>query len=362
MKSGKTFSPLLILLLFFTAASSNLNAQKKKKTNNNKGRPGTVIYEIESNDPANARNLSITASPFYFDSYTLNMNMGYFGEVNYRLNNRWELNGFYRGSYLDRFETSTGNAGMAHGYSDDEKKGVRTFGGSLTFYFKDDLSVKMEDVTVKSHTNGSTTTHYVIELPARRLRLFGIRAGYEMFNSSVFSRNNYIHYSGTLLSTDTSVYVNDLSHGKYSTYARTGIFSVGLCRTRIYDLHINTEKYGKKALASVSEIYVDVLFNTGTTLSDMNVVYRNASGAYDGSIYYPYEVTSPLSKVGFRAGFMEHANLKFRALGMFGVEIGTRPGPKSPFENIYVMLKFGMNLSMKAGSSRSLDDELEDPE
>lgn len=355
MKPART----LLLVFAVTLAGTPAFAQKKKKKPS-PSRPGTVSYTVDSNDPANAPNLSFTASPVYADIYTLNMNLGYFAEANYRLDNRWEFNAFYRGSYIDRFKKSTGNPGMRHGFSDDENKGVRTFGGSVMFYFKDDLSVINEEVTLRLHNNGSVQTKYVLQLPAKRLQLFGLRAGFEQFASSVYSGNNAVKYTGTLLSADTSVYTADLSSGRYSTYAKTTMVTLGFCRTRISDIHISTDKYGKKATAAVSQLYVDVLFSTSTVLSDMNVVYANPSGAYDGSVYYPYAVSAPLSKIGVRAGFTEHVNFKFRPLGMFGAEAGLRPGVKAGFDSFYLLIKFGLNLSLKAGTTRSFDDGLDD--
>lgn len=349
----------LIMLLVVLSATPAF-AQKKKKKSSGSSKPGTVNYTVESNDPSNAPNLSFSLNPFIADIYTLNINLGYSAELNYRLNNRWEFGGFYRGSYLDRFKTTTGNPSVAHGFSDDEEKGVQSFGFNAMFYFKDDLRVINEDIEVKQHSDGSTRVHYVIQVPARRLTLYGFRLGYESFNSSVYSENSNIKFTGAPVNPQIGIYYPTDLDGRYSAYLNSGYMSIGFCRTRITDIHVDTDKYGKKRTAAVTQLYADLLYSTSASYSGMNVAMRDSASQQYNS-YAPYTVTSPFSKIGMRVGFTQHANYRFQPLGVFGVELGLRPGPKAGMDNLYLMIKFGLNLSMKAGSS-SADADLEDSE
>jgi len=345
MKNRFSVFGLIVGLLFI---SQSLIAQQKKNDDPDPNK--TYKYEVDSNDPANAPNLSFSIFPFYADIYTLNYNLGYGLQGDYRLNNKLNFNFSYRGAYLDRFSKSTDNLGQMHGYSRDEDKLANSYGFGLTYYFKNDLSDHEEEITLKTKHSGNTEINYVMDIPSKRLKLFGIRAGYEALNSSILSGNGNIVFEGTLVTPDNSASTNFSGQGPYSTYMKSGMITVGICRTKISDLHINVEQFGERYTAAVREVYFDVLYATGITFSDMLVSSSNTMGAIT---YHAYDVNATgKSKIGFRLGYSDHFNYKFKALGTFGMELGLRPGPKDGFDNFSLLLKFGMNLSVRAGAKQ----------
>jgi hypothetical protein len=345
MKAKNIFSVLFLV----AGLSTGLSAQKNK----NKDNPDpdkTYNYSVRGNDPENAANLIVTVNPVYANFYTLNINLGYDFNVNYRMNNKIALSGFYSKSYLDRFEKTNGNSSVYHGFADEEQLGVTNYGFGGVFFFKNDLKQVEEEVTLKSTNNGSVTTRYIMKIPAKRLQLFGLRGGYEVFNSPIHSGNGNIDFIA-YPAPDSSGQAQSLGSGSFSTMMYSGTLNIGICRTKISNLFIDVNGYGERQATSVNELYIDVMYATKLTFADMLISYQswnNSGGAFFDQ-YQPYVVDNTLkSKLGFRIGYSSYANDKFTAFGNFNIEAGMRPGPKAG-GNFYLMLKFGLNYAAHVG-------------
>ncbi len=347
----RTSSLLIACLIFLLNAvfSSNLMAQFSGKKDKDKEKDNTLKYQMLSNEPDKAANLLLELTPFYFDLWDLNMNMGWGGMAQYNFKNRFSLLVDFRKTYLDRFTTTDGNPSVAHALSDDEQLGYLNYSIIGTYFLKTNLKTVNENVHLKSSSNGNTTTHYYLRIPdCKRLYLYGIRGGFTVLNSTIFSENGDIEYTAHYLPTDTVI--PDMTLNQWtSTYMRSSSLVLGFSRQVITDVVINVDGYGKRQCTAITELYADLLFATSIHYSDILVSYRGY-GSQQEDQYAPFSVDEKTAKspFGLRVGWKSSTNDKFSWLGMYGAELGVRPGaPAGMMGNAYLILKFGLNFATR---------------
>lgn len=268
----------------------------------------------------------------------------------------------YSRSYWNRINNwITGESSHNSIYEDGPSNSFRA---DLGFVFS--KKERKEDVRIDLKHEGNTTYYTNIEsfVGYNWSVDLGVEKGVTYYyfgdNSSVSGKNintgktDKIGSSPGSSSTVTvGSYSENITEG-VSSYLAYTTFSIGVSRTRMYDLECNFSDYGSKKASFSSRMYGAILINTG---SFENIYYEyatvDASSPYStnwtlGYTEYQLDGYTKIFPIGLKVGSEMFSTDGFGFSS--GIEGGLFPGAAGSItNNLFLNLKFGMILGKRLG-------------
>jgi hypothetical protein len=325
MKEKILFCTICIIILFQgTSTFAQRNPYEIKL------RGDTNSYKIIRNDPENIQNFCFMLSPFYADINGYNTNFGYAIGLAYNCTNTFKFDASYSCAYI---ETTRTNAISEEVKPNNDGQSSQNIELGLTIFLRKMLIEKQHRVLI--YTEGEK--EYYNNLGGKAFYMFGIRGGYQYYNSVIDGSRFLFNGSsiGEVKTTDGSSFAVPLNES---------ILSFGLSGTIIHDLIVNYTNFGEKKNRYMLNYYVDLLYATTIVYGDISVLM-----AYPRTIGFEYlysnvnvDQYSQKSRFGGRLG-MSYNNLNKFAFTP-SLEVGIRPG-YNVVGGIYALLKFNFGLN-----------------
>ncbi len=324
---------ILVLGLWVFSGTSTLYAQDTLQMQS--------LYNTRtvSNTPEDMNNLHLAISPIYLDANNLNIAFGYGAELTYLLKNRININARYQRAYMDRAEED--HPDVSPGLAATGSSPSRNFDLGFTYYFRHDTSHAPESIFIERKRLNNSDLSFTVDVPAKRMRLWGARGGFIAFKTFIKDIENKIGFKGYLREDPASQIIN--FSGAYSTMMESNTFYMGISRLDITNLLVEVEGLGMRGSKRRAELYADVMYAP-------NIVYYNMSahGTANSIGFQEYNVSrlTPRSRFGARLGYTRWS---VSPLGIgFGAEVGVRPGPAAGvLYNTYINLRASVNLSTR---------------
>jgi len=340
MKKTNT-NPILWLGITILIIPTLAHAQKPRKPK--KPQEDPFAYTIERNEPDTRKNLHFMFTPFYFDLYVPNINLGYGLSADYIYNNRFMVYTHYDKSYFDLTRhTSIANNDVGEAAGGYQNFSNLEFGGEYYFFSK--VVNTKENMVYKTITYGRPTGGFSFYrvIPAKMQKMFGVRAGYQTYTSVVGGET--VDFSGYAINDPTKTPFDLAGYGgtEYSSIMHVQVLSVGLSLTKIHDLEMTYKNYGPSINLSRTDFYVDMLYATSINYGDVN--WNISNGNTPNVEELIVNQNSPKNNIGFRIG----GTINTLNTAGFGcnVETGIRPGTDSK-NGFYFLAKFNFALNFR---------------
>jgi hypothetical protein len=318
-----------------------------------------VKYEMLKDDVENYKFLSAGVSFLELDLSAPNLSVYGFGVyVQGEVNPNLFLMADYRMSLAERLlhpsDFGTGDAVLASVNDDTRSNRFRAEG---TYYLSNKTEKGKVPVAVKygrelaGRGDGSMqTVQYIIEVDGNINTRYGVRMGFDRgisaYNMSGASQINAIGPGGT--------FTYDLSGtNEGSTYMNYTFLRLGAARTKMSNVHINTEKFGYKHHSFMRYLYFDVLIALRQELDDVFASRTDLTvfNEFTGEATTPYyqrmnlQDANDFRNLGFAIGY--------RSPSISGgseqtVELGFAPGVQG-VSGLYLQFgwRFGFGTSQK---------------
>ncbi|MFM2284964.1 MAG: hypothetical protein RLZZ543_461 [Bacteroidota bacterium] len=319
-------SRLSLLLHFSCALLTGTSALKGQSTS----------YKILENDP-DRKNLIITLSPFYANTYAPDINLGYGIQANWMMNNRIQLDVDLRKAYLDEhtkaaFSPLTG------------LKNAHFYTAGAAFNLRSKTKTKKVKVILDRQTFGSRYERITyIRVPSEVKRFTSVHGGVLSTHNNLEIENDFTRALGSKdlygKSPDGTValFRDTINYETINYVANSYGIYAGLDFSSIRDLIIETDSYGKKGTHVHSNVYFDMLF--------CPVVHYSIRPNEKQSMFKDIDISIPQNAkkyLGWRAGY-RYASGKSVGFGTT-MEIGQQPGAAG--SGFYCHL--GMGITIKA--------------
>ncbi len=316
---------------------------------------GLKILNID-NDLYQAPNLSAEMSVLAVDLYSPNLNFSIEGGLRYRFSGEkgW-IKTSYLVSFADRIDESIDYNNSGLGLPANGTKPLKNICFSAGYNFNQNTYYSKEYISLKTvgHTN------YVTPVQLGYLKCYGIHAGFETFRT-ILAQGSTTEFVGSNMEgykTDSLVTIEHVT-----PMFNAGIISIGFHKDIIEHAEItfrsNTETF-KRKVNSHYHAYADLLIAPIMKLEDVLFPYNyqgpNApdpnslsSSYHENFNYFKMNINDHVKKnpIGARIGCQLNS---LNRAGLFsGIELGFRPGPFSPFYNLYLKIKIGFSLNFKA--------------
>jgi hypothetical protein len=285
-----------------------------------------VIFDELYDEPYDINKFFIGFIPFYGEVFATNVNAGFGLEAHYYHKKQFEINAHFRKTYSSKFfdlnrELALQNSSVSN---TPEIFNYYEFGG--TYHIKDfdvpsQTKIFLHKKSIPKNRWAASVPQYA-EVPSKLRKIYGIRAGTIIWNSTVdLSRTlekqgltnldlataegkqlpeNYVDANG--VTQDLNVFSN-----LYSTNIYVG-GSISLIR----NIAVSFDKYDEGLDDGILTLFMDVMFSPSLTLDPV---------AYNSEDYLTAAVKT--NKIGFRAGIDGRFN---RTLSWsYGGEVGYRP-------------------------------------
>lgn len=330
----------IVLVLISVFWSSLSKAQKKNKTEK------VYTYQMLKNDPEDVKNLWIGLTPIQLNVNDDNFNAGVGADIGYLIKNRLRIDMQVYQSYFDNgMQAEIDDEPMSPFSKHEQLKSYSNEVG-LTYYFKK----KLKDVNEVIHLKNEGNVSYVTKIPSKDQRLIGLRLGYG--GAGTIVPEGVISYSGFQVDDPTVKKEIGDEFGNTLTYS---MVPVGVSYTKITDVSVFIEQLknksddGERHVKWVTEWYGDVLYATNITLDNVMFPLNYDSNEQYFYNFKEFNVNDDVekSKMGFRVGYRTKGIKGFN--GNYGFEAGMRPGVGDGSHRTYLLIKFGANISFKAG-------------
>ncbi len=327
----QTYGFLLATVLAVFGYTQTVHAQSKSAVTKSE-----IEYDPVFDDPYDVNKMWIHFYPMYADAFATNFNVGYGGQFNYYLKNKFDFRIQGRKTYAKGTDFARIN-GERTSETDGPMAIYKYLEGGATYHLKDASKAGEAKIVVytKRYADNkwaSTIPEY-IRIPAKVRQITGIRLGGYYWGSS-FNLGNVLTQKGKFL---TSAAGDTLRNDKlYGGITSAGIYLGGSLAT-MRNVVIKPKKYDIAVNDVIFTSYADIIY---APYVELQQVQR------DG-IVYPTDGIK-LKNLGFRAGFEGMFNREFS--WSYGAEMGYRPSVQS--RSFYAMFKVGFAFASKMQQQR----------
>jgi hypothetical protein len=295
-----------------------------------------IEYDAVSDDPYDINKMWLHFYPIYADGFATNFNVGFGGQANYYLKNKFDFRLHARKTYTRGTDFSRIN-GERRATSDNRMEPYKFLEGGATYHLRDESAAGEAKIVVytKRYADNkwaSTVPEY-IRIPAKVRKITGIRLGGYYWGSSadlgsVLEKQN-VHLISAANDTlsRTGLYGNVQSAGLY----------LGGSMARFRNVVVKPKKYDVAVNDVLFTGYADILY----------APYVNLQTVRKDGVDYSVESVK-LRNFGFRAGLEGMFNRDFS--WSYGGEIGYRPSLQS--RGFYAMFKVGFAFASKMQQQR----------
>jgi hypothetical protein len=289
-----------------------------------------VSYKKVFDDPDKVAPLKITLDPLFYDMIGANfVNVGFGARANYSLKKIATIDLSHRIGIVD---ANSEPGAFVHSYTE-------VIG---TYHLKDKTSNANLPVTLSSSSNGSTTTTKYINVPAKKRKIIGVRAGfykshlnlelgYEKYKTPFFGVND----AGATFTIPTDYEFGNLSKpSEFKTQGmNTFVLDFGASYKSITNLKVQTDYSRRpKKHRRENDIYFDVLVGMKTKFNDITTE--------DGTVWHMDNAS--IKKLGWRFGYIMK-----RGAFSYKTEFAVRPGVKGG--NFSMLQVLGFTIPVKLG-------------
>jgi|GEM_PF-285929 len=348
---------LLLLFSILTAGMHQLRAQSKTAVDK-----ADIEYESQFDDPYDLNKMWLNFYPFYVDAFTTNFNVGFGGQINYLLKNKFDFHAHARTTYARFADFSRLNgersAVMMSNPTPDETdtrttltklKGYHYMELGATYHFKDEAVAGESKIMVYtnrySDRKWAATVPEYIKIPTKVRKIMGVRAGGYYWRGATnlgeaLDRQNQqlVNAEGAILPTNAQLYTNVQSAGVFT----------GFKISTIRNVVVKPKKYDVVTSDMVFSAYADILYAPFLQIEDVSLRYLKESNGNKTSTFVMYPVSQvAVRRLGFRLGMEGMFNRELA--WTYGAEMGFRPSLKTRgfFASVRVGFSFGSKMQQK---------------
>lgn len=339
---------ITLLIALMALAHGTVSAQGRRGTEST-----DLTYTILKDDVENYKIARVGFSFLNTDISFANVSaygVGFFanGEIGKKL----YLEGNYSFSLVERllhpFEPDLQTDGFVSVNDDSRSNRLRLEG---TYYFSSKTTREDIEVSLKQSTRGRTTVNYYTLVEGNQLTRIGARIGldrgFTSYNMSSADELSALLENG---STYDINYDGEVIGSSFLTYS---VMRLGVARSKLTNLHINTPQYGYRRSSSIAYLYGDVLIAMNQEIDDV-FVKRNdvvVQSPFEGGPSTPYYSRMNLQdavefrNVGLAIGYrVNNLSTGFEQL----VEAGIYPGVQG-VNGLYINIgwRYGLGTSQK---------------
>ena len=312
------FKSIFVWCIFLTLQIPICQAQDKDDR--------VLTYEEINDDPYALNKLYIHIQPVYGELFATNVNLGFGIEVHYQIAKGLALTANWRHPYARQTDFAREVAYKNQDNVDDNKAfNYLEFGGSIHLSDQEQQG-KSKIILYSKRYKGSKWANKTAEklvIPSRIRKVFGLRWGGLMYNSTVDVSNAADHQGISLVDMENNpvdqakLFGNVNSKGIYAGFSLQIIKNVAIKPHRDFGVLVNDLNFNA---------YVDVMYAPSIELDDIIL---------DGLIIEGDQLAT--QELGFRGGIQGKFN---KPLGFsYGAELGYRPGLEKL--GFFAMFKLG---------------------
>lgn len=322
-----------------------------------------VTYEEIYDEPYAVNKLFIGIQPLYGELFVTNVNAGFGMEAHYYFQDKFDVQAHFRKSYSRKFFDFTRDLAMDNSVLDNRAQVFNYFEFGGTYHISDfEESSKTKMVLYKKSYKGNRWASRIplnAEIPAKVRKIYGLRAGAILWNSSTDLTRAMTHQGLTnadLQDAEGNGLPATWMNGNreepinvYSNIASKNVY-LGGSMSWMRNVAINFDNYEEGVDDLMFTAFVDLIYAPSLTVDDIVYTSTDANSAVTGTRTYS---TAPLKiqSFGARVGIDGRFNRTFS--WAYGGEIGYRPSLQG--RAFYALVKisfpvFGSNLDYKVES------------
>ncbi len=352
----------LLLVALLVGGIQGLQAQSKTAADKK-----DVEYESKFDDPYDINKMWVNLYPFYVDAFKTDFNVGFGGQMNYLLKNKFDFHAQARSTYASfsdfaKLSGEKNNAMPVDNTLPTEQIINRVMVGKLkgssylelgaTYHFKDEAlsgesKIIMTGKTVSENKRAASIPEY-IKVPSKVRKVMGIRAGGYYWGSATNlgdalekQKVQLISSEGDTLKSNAQLYTNIKSAGIFAGFKIMTLRNV-VIKPKSYELTAND---------LIFSAYADIIYAPMIKLQDVAFQYKSNSKE-NVSDKYPneYYLVAPakVNHLGFRLGMEGMFNRDFA--WTYGAEMGYRPSLKN--RGFYANLRIGFSFASRMQQKR----------
>lgn len=350
---NKTF---LVFLSVCAAFHAPLFAQERSDKT-------AVTFEEIYDEPYAVNKLFIGIQPLYGELFVTNVNAGFGMEAHYYFQDKFDLRGHFRKSYSRKFFDFSRDLALDNSLLDNRAQVFNYFEFGGTYHISDfEESSKTKMVLYKKSYKGNRWASRVplnTEIPAKVRKIYGLRAGAILWNSSTDLTRAMTHQGLTNADLKDAegnslpaTWMNGNREEPLNVYTNVASKNVylGGSMAWIRNVAINFDTYEEGIDDLMFTAFVDLIYAPSLTVDDIVFTSTDASSSVAGTRTYS---TAPVKvqSFGARVGIDGRFNRTFS--WAYGGEIGYRPSLQG--RSFYALVKisfpvFGSNLDYKVES------------
>ncbi|QHT70036.1 hypothetical protein GXP67_27025 [Rhodocytophaga rosea] len=296
-----------------------------------------IEYDAIYDDPYDINKLWLHFYPMYADGFVTNFNVGYGGQANYYLKDKFDFRLHIRKTYTKGSDFSRIN-GDKNSTVDNSLNVYKHFEGGATYHIIDKGDAGESKIVVytkryKANKWASTVPEH-IAVPSKVRKIAGVRAG-GFYWASATNLNEVLNKQKVYL-LDTQGDTLSNSEKIYGNVRSAGIY-LGGSISRIRNVIVKPKKYDVAVNDVIFTAYGDILFAPMLQVEDI----------MQNRLTYS---ASPIKtrKIGIRAGFEGMYNREFS--WSYGAEIGYKPSIQT--RGFYAMVKVGFAFASRLQQQR----------
>ncbi len=317
---------LLTLFLIILSYSYSFSQRKGLKQ---------LSYTVVSNDPSkDSKNLHIGVYGGFIRPSFYNTSGGYGFTITYQFLNLISIKAEYLDSkYFSKMDLTDSYKNIEETSADELITPTRIeFTAALTLFKRTSTGKHYFYLRKRGRK-----VYYAVVKGLEVTHLYKIRASGILSNNLM--RNYESDVKGFDINDDTKKIVNVSALGSQITKQT---IALGFGVTIMDNATINLKKYGERSTKKIDHFYTDLLYSPTIILS--NVIITDF---FQQVTEYNINSNTEKQHLGFRIGYLRQSS---KTIGyVLGFEIGMQPGIKTEksYQNIYGVIKFGMELSFK---------------
>lgn len=320
------------LLLICLGACTSLLAQQSAVPNKS-----DVEYDAVYDDPYDIHKLWLHFYPMYADGFVTNFNVGYGGQANYYLKDKFDFRLHVRKTYTRGTDFSRANGEKSSTVTKNLDI-YKHFEGGATYHLKDNGDAGESKIIVYtkrfSANKWSSTVPEHIAVPSKVRKITGIRLGGMYWGSSTHLNEPLIRQNKVLVSAGGDTLSNrEKIYGNVSSAA----IYVGGSMCRIRNVVVKPKKYDLAMNDLIFTLYGDIMV---APFVQVDPIIKN-------KITYSTDHIKT-RMLGFRAGVEGMFNREFA--WTYGAEVGYKPSIQT--RGFYATAKVGFSFASRLQQQR----------
>jgi hypothetical protein len=295
-----------------------------------------IEYDGVYDDPYDLNKLWLHFYPLYGDAFKTNFNVGFGGQANYYLKNKFDFRFHVRKTYAAPSDFSRG-LGEKNSVVDNKLSIFKWIEAGATYHIIDNADPGDSKIIVYtkrySANKWASTVPEHIRIPSKVRKIVGVRLGSYFWESATNLSDALVRQNKVLLNATGDT----LSRSNvYTNIHSTGIY-LGGSLARIRNVVVKPKKYDIAVNDIMFTAYADLIYAPMLRLDDVK---------QDGVVFPVNQVK--LKNFGFRTGFDGMFNREFG--WSYGAEMGYRPSIQG--RGFYAAVKVGFAFASKLQQQR----------